>query len=77
MAHDKKLHLGAGVVIAVLVGVALHEPLYGLPAAIVAGMLKECRDWCSYKNFDEKDALATWLGGLLGTLVMEAVSWIF
>ena len=77
MAQDKKLHFGAGVVIAVLVGAVLHEPLYGLTAAIVAGMLKECRDWCSYKSFDEKNALATWLGGLLGTLIMEAASWIF
>lgn len=77
MAHDKKLHLGAGVVIAVLVGVALHEPLYGLPAAIVAGMLKVCRDWCNYIKFEEKDALAIWLGGLLGTLLMEATKWMF
>lgn len=70
MAHDKKLHLGAGVVIAVLVGVALHEPLYGLPAAIVAGMLKECRDWCCYRGFDWKDLVVTWLGGFVGFIAM-------
>ena len=70
MAHNKKLHLGAGVVIAVLVGVALHEPLYGLPAAIVAGMLKECRDWGCYRGFDWRDMVVTWLGGFVGFIAM-------
>lgn len=55
MAHDKKLHLGAGVVIAVLVG--------------VAGMLKECMDWCCYRRFDWKDMVVTWLGGFVGLII--------
>ena len=69
MAYDKKLHFGAGVLIAVVVGAVLHKPEFGLVAALVAGVLKECWDWHSYGDFDEKDTFATWLGGLVGCIV--------
>lgn len=77
MAYDKKLHFAAGVIISVCVGLILHHPLYGLSAAAFAGIMKEVRDWCVYRGFDEKDMVMTWLGGLLGTLILEAASWIF
>lgn len=69
MALDKKLHFAAGFIISVGVGYVLHEPLYGLSAAAVAGVLKELRDWCVYRGFDEKDMVVTWLGGFVGFIV--------
>lgn len=77
MATDKKLHFAAGLLISVLVSFALHNPLYGLSAAAFAGAMKELRDWCVYRGIDEKDMVVTWLGGLLGCLIMEAAAWIF
>ena len=77
MAYDKKLHFAAGLIISVCVGFALHEPLYGLAAAVFAGFMKEVRDWGCYQGFDLKDMVTTWLGGLLGTLLMEATKWMF
>lgn len=70
MAHDKKLHFAAGFIISVIVGIILKHPLYGLSAAAFAGIMKEVRDWCVYRGFDEIDMVATWLGGLVGCIVM-------
>lgn len=76
MAYDKKLHLAAGFLIALLVGYILHCPLYGFAMAVFAGVMKEIRDWCVYKGPDWRDMVVTWLGGLLGTILMEAAKWI-
>ena len=76
MAQDKQLHFAAGFLIAASVGM-VTSPLWGFSAAVIAGILKEFRDWCTYRDFDEKDAEFTWLGGMLGTLVAGAASWIF
>ena len=69
MAYDKKLHFAAGLIISVCVGFVLHEPLYGLAAAVFAGVMKEVRDWCVYRGFDKIDMVVTWLGGLVGCIV--------
>ena len=74
--YDKWLHFGAGLLVAILAGLAFN-PVLGLSLAILAGILKEIRDWFVYRGPDWRDALATWLGGLLGTLVLEAASWMF
>lgn len=75
MAYDKKLHFAAGLLIAISVGF-LITPLYGMAAALFAGLMKEVRDWCCYKGFDWKDMVVTWLGGLVGTLLTEATKWM-
>jgi len=72
MAYDKQLHFIAGFLIAILAGY-FFSPLWGLTAAIVAGLLKEVRDWYCYHGFDEKDMLSTWLGGLLGMIITGAI----
>lgn len=74
MAYDKKLHLAAGLLVAILAGYFI-SPSYGLAAAVFAGLMKEVRDWGCYRGFDWKDMVATWLGGLLGTILMEAARW--
>ncbi len=76
MALDKKLHLAAGLLIAILAGYFI-APVWGLAAAVFAGFMKEVRDWGCYQGFDLKDMVTTWLGGLLGTLLMEATKWMF
>ena len=76
MAYDKKLHLAAGLLIAISVGF-LIKPVCGLATAVFAGFMKEWRDWYCYQGFDWHDMVVTWLGGLLGTLITEAVKWIF
>ena len=76
MALDKKLHLAAGLLIAILAGYFI-APVWGLAAAVFAGFVKEVRDWGCYQGFDLKDMVTTWLGGLLGTLLMEATKWMF
>ena len=76
MALDKKLHLAAGLLIAILAGYFI-APVWGLAAAVFAGFMKEVRDWGCYQGFDLKDMVTTWLGGLLGTLLMEAIKWMF
>ena len=76
MALDKKLHLAAGLLIAILAGYFI-APVWWLAAAVFAGFMKEVRDWGCYQGFDLKDMVTTWLGGLLGTLLMEATKWMF
>ena len=76
MALDKKLHLAAGLLIAILAGYFI-APVWGLAAAVFAGFMKEVRDWGCYQGFDLKDMVTTWLGGVLGTLLLEATKWVF
>ena len=76
MAYDKKLHFAAGLLIAILAGYFI-APVWGLAAAVFAGFMKEVRDWGCYQGLDLKDMVTTWLGGLLGTLLMEATKWMF
>lgn len=76
MPYDKKLHAAAGLLISLAAGYAFF-PLAGLAFAAVTGLLKEIRDWIVYRGFDEIDCLATWAGGLLGYIVVEAIKWIF
>ena len=76
MALDKKLHLAAGLLIAILAGYFI-APVWGLAAAVFAGFMKEVRDWGCYQGFDWKDMVTTWMGGLLGTLIVEVTKWMF
>jgi len=69
LAYDKKLHFGAGLLIAILAGL-LFNSLYGLALAIVAGIGKEIYDYFDYGKPDVTDAIATWIGGVVGYMVM-------
>lgn len=73
IAHDKKLHYGAGVI----VSAASYEFIYGITkdkkkariysfaTAILVGSLKEAIDATQKGNrFDPNDLLATTLGGI-------------
>ena len=75
MAQDKKLHLLAGLGIAIIFG--LQYPLIGLGAGIIAGVAKEVYDYLDYGLYDKQDMLYTWAGSLLGAglcyLVIQGV----
>ena len=64
MAQDKKLHLLAGLGIAIIFG--WQNPLIGLGAGIIAGVAKEVYDYLDYGLFDKQDMFYTWAGSLLG-----------
>lgn len=76
MATDKKLHFAAGLIIALACGFFL-SPLNCLVVSVSAGIAKELYDLYDYGEFDWNDMIVTWLGGLLGCLIMEAAAWIF
>ncbi len=73
--YDKILHFMAGFSIATFIYGVTENSLYGLYAALFAGMMKEVRDWCCYKGFDPGDMLATWAGGVAGWALMEFVQY--
>ena len=64
MAYDKKLHLLAGLVIAIIFG--WQYPLIGLGAGFIAGVAKEVYDYLDYGLYDKQDMLYTWAGSLMG-----------
>ena len=64
MAQDKKLHLLAGLGIAIIFG--WQNPMIGLAAGFVAGVAKEVYDYLDYGLYDKQDMLYTWAGSLLG-----------
>lgn len=72
MKTDKLLHFGAGLLIALSVGLLL-SPWAALPAAVMAGGLKELYDsFCpDTHTVDPLDFLATGFGGVLGA----AIAW--
>lgn len=72
MPTDKILHMGAGLLVAILAGLAFG-PGYGFGMALFAGLMKEVRDWGVYQGFDRIDMFATWFGGLIGYFIMEAI----
>ncbi len=75
MPYDKKLHFLAGLVISVAGGIV--HPVCGLLFSIAAGIFKEAFDEWRYQGADWRDMIATWAGGILGFLVVEAAKWIF
>ena len=69
MTLDKQAHFFAGAAIAASVALYL-DPLYGLAAGIIAGVLKEVYDRTGRGTSDFKDFLATALGA---TVVLPAL----
>ena len=76
-AHDKKLHAGAGFVIAWLAGMgvlSLGWPLWlALVPSVVAGAGKEAWDACGHGDPDIWDFAATVAGGVLALIVLSVV----
>jgi hypothetical protein len=66
--YDKKLHFIAGLLIFLSVSIAIN-PTCGLITSIIAGVVKEVKDYLDYGGPDVIDCLATWLGGLTGYAV--------
>lgn len=62
--YDKKLHFIAGLLISLIVSIAVN-PTCGLLISMVAGVVKEIKDYLDYGGPDVIDCLATWLGGLI------------
>ena len=73
MPKDKKLHILAGIALAIIAGL-LFCPLIGLATAAVVGALKEIVwDWLLKKGTPELlDFVATVLGGVLGAVILHA-----
>ena len=68
--YDKKLHIGAGFVLALS---SFFIGIYGLVLALLAGIFKEVFDYFDYGKPDVYDALATWCGGVIGFTVVQMV----
>ena len=73
MPKDKKLHILAGIALAIIAGL-LFCPLIGLATAAVVGALKEIIwDWLLKKGTPELlDFVATVAGGVLGAVILHA-----
>ena len=72
MPYDKKLHFAAGLIIEIACGFVFNA-YSALLAAVCAGIAKEIYDLCDYGKFDWQDMVVTWLGGLIGYFIMEAI----
>ena len=83
--YDKKLHIGAGVVVSSWGTFAANSCGYnpeqcaalGLATARGAGVAKELADGLGFGTMDIKDLRATMYGGLIGTAVSYARLKIF
>ena len=69
LARDKRLHLGAGVLICLFVGV-VSTPVWGFVLAATAGAAKEIvwDQWLKRGTPEWLDFLATVIGGAIGTV---------
>ncbi len=74
MPKDKKLHILAGLALAIIAGL-LFCPLIGLATAAVVGALKEIVwDWLLKKGTPELlDFVATVAGGVLGFALLKFI----
>lgn len=67
--YDKRLHMLAGLLIGVIGTVITPYTFVGILAAFIAGIAKELYDQYSYGGFDIDDAIATWIGGAVGSAI--------
>ena len=83
--YDKKLHIGAGIVLSSWGTFAANScgynpeqcAVFGLATAWGAGVAKELADGLGFGTMDIKDLRATMYGGLIGTAVSYAGLKIF
>lgn len=75
--YDKKLHFIAGFIIAVIIGLIAYFMSFGnfiilgMAVSFAAGIGKEIRDEYVYSGFDWKDIVATWIGALVGGVMLS------
>ena len=65
LQHDKVLHIIAGLILCLIVGV-LTTPAMGLLLGVIAGVIKEIYDKYNNGTVDVLDSLATTIGALIG-----------
>ena len=65
LQHDKVLHIIAGLILCLVVGV-LTTPAMGLLLGVIAGIIKEIYDKYNNGTVDVLDSLATTIGALIG-----------
>jgi len=71
--YDKKLHLLAGLIITLYVGM-FTTPILGVTIAAIAGVVKEKYDDYTGKGTVETlDAVMTTLGGIAGVGILEII----
>lgn len=74
--YDKKLHFAAGFIVTVVVGISLFWfavnsfVMIGIGTGFLAGIAKEIYDEYDYGGFDWKDMIATWIGALVGGIML-------
>lgn len=68
ISYDKKLHLCGGFIIAVLIGI--FNITIGLICSIITGICKEIYDYHDYGKFDPMDMIVTWIGGIIGFIII-------
>ena len=73
IAYDKKLHLAAGFIISLS---SAFIGVFGLLAALMAGVAKEIYDYIDYGKYDPLDMEATWMGGIIGFVLVMAIKWL-
>jgi len=71
--QDKILHFILGFMIATIIGVLVGSSSFGGLTEIGAGAAKEAWDAVGHGTAEEADFVATGLGAVLGTLVVEKV----
>lgn len=75
--YDKKLHFLAGFIIAVAIGLIAYFVnfgnfiILGIAVSFASGIGKEIRDEYVYGGFDLKDMVVTWIGALVGGLMLS------
>ncbi len=72
LKKDKRYHLTAGFVLSV-VGSMMFTPIIGVGLGIVAGVLKEVKDYFDYGGPDLMDMVATTAGAVAGALLVFGV----
>jgi len=68
--QDKICHFLIGATIAIIVTL-LSEPLYGVIAGVVVGLIKELYDHYTYDLFDFFDLFATVAGAVIGVMALH------
>ena len=74
MQQDKKIHIGAGFLIALVVGFIFGSET-GLMAALIAGIAKEVWDYFGHGTCELNDFLATLQGGIAGFILLLIIKY--
>ena len=75
IGKDKYLHFFVGVIIGFIPCLWKEAIILSIPVALFAGLLKEVYDFVRGGDFDWKDCLATFLGGLFVLIQSVLLLW--